>query len=306
MESSRAAIQLTEVGQRLRAFRLGRGITPEALAAKIGISRAALYRAEKGDIRKIETLVRIADVLNAPLASLLGVGVEYVDTAVAYFERMRQLEEHAQQIITLFGPVSFLLTSDRYDAMLREVLVEAVPDEAKEAHEAIAAIERLMTILSDRKAQYRRNRPSIVSLISSAELERFLLHGLAGRHDLPPALAARRRARAREEVQHIVRLLREQSIGVQVGIVRESIPATTFQIFRHDSGSVLAISPFRLGEQPNVRLGVALITAAPEAMALHQSIADRLWRRALKGAEAAEYGKRLIDRYGLHISVASG
>jgi transcriptional regulator with XRE-family HTH domain len=284
---------------------LGRGMAPDALAAMIGISRAGLFRAEKGDIRKIETLVRIAEVLDVSLPSLLGVGVEYIDTAVAYFERMRQLEEHAQQIITLFGPVSFLLTSDRYDAMLHEVLLEAVPDEAAEAPEAIAAIERLMKILSARKAQYRRHRPSIVSLIASAEVERFLLHGLAGRHDLSSALVAQRRAWARAEAEHIVSLLREQPIGVQIGIVRESLPATTFQIFRHEGGSVLAISPFRLGEQPNVRLGVALITSAPEAMALHQSIADRLWRRALKGAEAADYAEGLIARYGVPVSAAA-
>ena len=51
-----APIRLSDIGARLRAFRMGRGLTPEAAAASLGISRAALYRAEKGEIPKIETL----------------------------------------------------------------------------------------------------------------------------------------------------------------------------------------------------------------------------------------------------------
>ena len=51
-------------------------------------------------------------------------GIEYVDTAIAFFERMRQLEETSHQIVGLFGPISYLLTSDTYDATLREVLIE--------------------------------------------------------------------------------------------------------------------------------------------------------------------------------------
>jgi hypothetical protein len=38
------------------------------------------------------------------------------------------------------------------------------------------------------------------------------------------------------------------------------------------AGSVwLALSPFRLGEEPNIRVGVAMITSAPEALALTDS-----------------------------------
>ena len=97
--ASAKQFQFAEIGARLRAYRLGKGISPEDLADRIGISRAALYRAEKGEIRKIDTLTSIADVLKVSLPSLMGVGVEYVSTAVAFFERMRQLEEECQQII---------------------------------------------------------------------------------------------------------------------------------------------------------------------------------------------------------------
>ena len=292
-------IRLSDIGARLRAFRMGRGLTPETVADRLGISRAALYRAEKGEISKIDTLTRISEVVDVSLPNLLGVGVEYIDTAVGFFERMRQLEEDSEQVIGLFGPVSYLLTSDAYDEMLHEVLLDTIPPDRGQEIEALRSLMLLMDILRERKAWFQRRRPLIVSLISSSDIERFLLHGALGRHDLPARVIATRRRQARDEVEHIEDILRRQPARVHVGIVLESTPATTFQIFRQPDRSVLAISPFRLGEQPNVTLGVALITSAPEPMMLHERIAQRLWQRALKSTEAADYLNQLIARYGV-------
>jgi transcriptional regulator with XRE-family HTH domain len=292
-------IRFSDIGARLRAHRIGKGIAPELLATRLGISRAALYRAEKGQIRKIEMLTSIADELDVSLPSLMGVGVEYVSTATAFFERMRQLEEQCRQVIGLFSPVSYLLTSDAYDEVLSEVLREAIPDGADADGSSSRAIDALLDILKARKQSFRERNPLIVSLIASADFERFLLHGLVGRHDLPREVTDRRRLSARQETEHIVRMLHEQPMGIQIGVVREPVPATSFQIFRQADRSILAISPFRLGEQPNVRLGVALITSAPEAMTLHEDIAARLWRDALKGMEAAEYLESMIEKYAI-------
>ncbi|MCR4268448.1 helix-turn-helix domain-containing protein [Nitratireductor sp. ZSWI3] len=292
-------IRFSDIGARLRAHRLGKGLTPDALAEKLGISRAALYRAEKGEIRKIEMLTSIADELGVSLPSLMGVGVEYVSTAIAFFERMRQLEEGCQQVIGLFSPVSYLLTSDAYDDVLREVLRESIPDGVDADGKSAEAVDALIDILRARKQAFRLRRPLIVSLIATADLERFLLHGLIGRHDLPAAVVRQRRLQARREAEYILSMLREQPIGIQIGIVREPVPATSFQIFRQSDRSVLAISPFRLGEQPNIRVGVALITSAPEAMALHEDIAARLWTESLKGEEAAAYLETMIDKYAI-------
>jgi hypothetical protein len=60
---------------------------------------------------------------------------------------------------------------------------------------------------------------------------------------------------------------------------------------------VLLVSPFRLGEQPNVRVGVAMVTSAPEALSLHQKAADEMWRRAIKGTEAAKFLRHVLARY---------
>lgn len=291
-------IQFADIGARLRAHRLGKGLTPDALADKLGISRAALYRAEKGEIRKIEMLTSIAGELKVSLPSLLGVGVEYVSSAIAFFERMRQLEEQCQQIIGLFSPVSYLLTSDEYDGALATVLRESVlTHPERDARER--QIAALLDILRARKDTFRLKRPLIVSLIASADLERFLLHGLVGRYDLPAGVVEERRRMARREAECILAMLESQPMGIQIGIVREPVPATSFQIFRQSNRSVLAISPFRLGEQPNVRLGVALITSAEEAMSLHEDIAARLWRESVKGADAVALLRAMIAQYGL-------
>jgi hypothetical protein len=58
---------------------------------------------------------------------------------------------------------------------------------------------------------------------------------------------------------------------------------------------VLVLSPFRLGEQPNISVGVAMITSAPEALALHEKTVDEIWRRALKGSAAAAYLGSLLE-----------
>lgn len=285
-----------EIGARLRAHRIGRGYSPEALAARLGISRAALYRVEKGEISKIGLLGAISDELGVSLPSLLGVGIEYIDNALSFFERMRQLEDSADQIVGVFSPVSYLLTSPRYDAVLREVLIEGArlgPD----AQARVRKAEALLPILQQRKENFLRRRPLIASIISSVELERFLRHGIEGRPDLPEATLAARRAMALEEVRHIAGLLREQAIGVQIGVAQEPIPATSFQITRSRDQARLTISPFRLGQQPNIEIGVGLVTAAPEAIALHDDIARRLWETSLKSTEAADLIDGLVETY---------
>ena len=123
------------------------------------------------------------------------------------------------------------------------------------------------------------------------------VHWLVGRIDLPDKVRRERRAIARAEVEHFVRIMEREPIGVQIGIVPETLPHTGFQIFRQPDRQVLALSPFRLGEEPNVRVGVAMITSAPEALALHHKAAEGMWARALKGAEAARYLRELAARH---------
>jgi transcriptional regulator with XRE-family HTH domain len=280
------ALRFDDIGNRLKAFRLGSGLSADEIASRLDISRTALYRFEKGELAKIETLEKLAELLGVSVPTLLGVGVEYIGSAVAYFERMRQIEETAEHIIVLAGPISYLLASDRFDGSLAEILRESIPDAAEGRKRALAQVDEVMAVLRQRKETYRRRQPGIVNLISAAEMQHFLRNGLVGRLDLPDKVRRERRALARAEAEHFVALMEDEPIGVQIGIVPDTLPHASFQIFRQPNRQVLALSPFRLGEEPNIRVGVAMITSAPEALALHDKMAKDLWRRALKGAAA--------------------
>ncbi|RZI92432.1 MAG: XRE family transcriptional regulator, partial [Rubrivivax sp.] len=88
-----STIDYQAIAQRLRAHRTGQGLTADDIAEQLGVSRAVVYRMEKGEIVKIETLERLARILGTSMASLMGVEVEYYASAIACMERMRQLEE---------------------------------------------------------------------------------------------------------------------------------------------------------------------------------------------------------------------
>jgi len=289
-------LRFDDIGNRLKAFRLGSGLSAEEIAQRLGISRTALYRFEKGEVAKIETLENLSELLAVSVPTLLGVGVEYVGSAVSYFERMRQIEESAEHIIVLAGPISYVLASDAFDQTLGEVLRESVVEGIDTGERVLAQIAELMTVLRQRKECYRRRQPAIVNLIAAAEMERFLRNGLVGRHDLPEKVRRERRALARAEAEHFTALMENEPIGVQIGIVLDTLPHTSFQIFRQPDRQILALSPFRLGEEPNIRVGVAMITSAPEALALHERMAKELWASALKGPAAVRFMREMMEK----------
>ena len=292
------AFRFDDIGNRLKAFRLGSGLSADEIAKRLGISRAALYRFERGELTKIDTLQKLSEMLGVSVPTLLGVGVEYIASAVSYFERLRQMEETAERIVVLAGPISYLLASESFDAKLAEVLAESIPEDADNRKRALREVDTIMDILKQRKENFRRRRPSIVNLISSTEIERFLRDGPLGREHLPEKTRRERRLQARTEVAHLADMLEDEPIGIQVGIVPETLPG--FQIFRQPDRQLLSLSPFRLGERPNIRVGVAMITGAPEALELHQKTVSEMWRRALKASPAAKFLRQLIKTYDNH------
>lgn len=286
-----------DIGNRLKAFRMGSGFSADDIASQIGISRAALYRYEKGEVAKIETLDRMAKLLGVSVPTLLGVGVEYMSSAVSFFERIRQVEETAEHIIVSSGPVSYLLTTNRYDQILETVLLESVPKQEDGSRVGLETVSEIMTLLKQRKESYRRRQPSIVTVIAADELRRFLRNGLVGKVDMQSRTRKKRRQLAVEEMERIARFMEDEPIGVQIGIVEDTLPRTSFHIFRQPDRLVLAVSPYRLSESPNYRVGVGMITSAPEAIELHEQTAENLWKRALKGRDAAEFTRKAIKRY---------
>jgi transcriptional regulator with XRE-family HTH domain len=298
----RMAIRYDEIGGRLRAYRLGRDLTAGEIADRLGISRAAVYRLEKGELVKIETLERLSDLLGVSLPSLLGVGVEYYDNAVSFFERMRQFEETASFVIGNFSPISLLLLSDDYMVHLRTMLTEAVPAVETAGNEPVRAhaqvhIDRVLAILEERRQTARRRATPVVSIVAAQEIERFLRIGLIGRFDLPAGVLEERRRAARAEVERLAKVFVSHPIGVQVGIIEDSPPAQTFQVFEQaEAAAAVTLSPYRLGEQPNVSSGIAMATRSPEAVRLFTDTLKWRWDIAHKGEAGARMLRLLIDR----------
>jgi transcriptional regulator with XRE-family HTH domain len=288
------ALRYDEIGNRLKAFRLGAGLSADEVAARIGISRTALYRFEKGELAKIETLEKLAELLEVSMPTLLGVGIEYIPSAVSYFERMRQIEETAEHIMVLAGPISFLLASDHFVETLETVLLESLPEDLPKRARAVEDVHMIMSILRERKRLYQQREPTIVNLISALDIERFLRSGFVGRPYLSEELVQERREIARAEVEHFASVIEDDRMGVQIGVVTDILPHTGFQIFRQAQRKILTVSPFRLGEQPNVRVGVAMITSAPDALTFHENAVKEMWQRALRGPVAAQYLRKLL------------
>lgn len=289
------SIRFKEIADRLRAFRMGSGLSAEEIARRLGISRTALYRFEKGELAKIETLEKLSELLQVSTPTLLGVGIEYMSSAVTYFERIRQFEETAEHIIILAGPISFLLASDTFVELLSTILVESVPPDLPDREAALAQVQAILEILAKRRTHFRKRRPGILNLLSARDVARLVSSGFVGHCHLSGAELARRRDLARAEVAHFADLIENEAIGVQVGVVTETLPHTGFQIFRLADRKVLTVSPFRLGEQTNVRLGVAMSTSAPDAVAMHERIVNEMWRGALKGTAAAQRLRALVE-----------
>lgn len=280
-----------EIGNRLRAYRLGRNYTASDMAERIGVSRAALYRLEKGELVKIETLEKLADLLEVSLPSLMGVGVEYYRNAVAFFERMRQLEENVVQILGNFTPISFLLLSDEYIGHLRNMLLESAGAASPDYADFPEYVESVLAILQERRGSALKRRPPVVSVINTQTIERFLRSGLIGRYDLKASEMRARRALARREVERLVEIFRKQPIGTQIGIVENFAPEQTFQVFEKHDTTFVTMSPYRLGDHPNISAGIAMVTSAPEAVRMFRDIITNQWDRAQKG----ENGARLLE-----------
>jgi len=288
--------QWEEIGNRLRAYRMGKNFKASDLAERLGVSRAALYRLEKGELVKIDTLERLATLLDVSLPSLMGVGVEYYSNAVAFFERMRQLEEDVVQILGNFTPISFLLLSDEYIEHLRTMLLESTSTPTTDRASFAQYVDRVLDVLKERRGSASKRRPPLVSIINSQSLERFLHSGLIGRYDLKPDVVRTRRLWARREVERLIEVFRKQPIGTQIGIVDNFAPEQTFQVFEKTDTTFVTLSPYRLGNHPNISAGIAIVTAAPEAVRMFKTIITDQWERALKGAEGARFLEKIVSR----------
>ena len=288
------SMRFTEIGQQLRAYRLESGLRAEEIAARLGVSRAALYRYEKGDVIKLDTVKRLAELLSISPLSLLGIGVEYYNRPVGYFERLRQMEETADQILEVFGPLCYLTTSDSYDSALRSAFDEAVQLQG-DSMSASTQAEQVLGLLAARKKMYGMRRPSIICMVSLSAVRRLLESGVAP--GLPTSERMKRICRqiAEAEITNMASLMEAEPMGLQFGLLTGAEPTSFFQIIRARDRVTLAVNPFRPDTLPSLQTGVAMITGADEAVAAHQRVAEAAWRDALKGATGASRLRQLIS-----------
>lgn len=288
-------MRFNEIGQQLRAFRLESGLRAEEIAARLGVSRAALYRYEKGEVIKLDTVKRLAELLKISPLSLLGIGIEYYGRAAGLFERLRQIEETADQVLQLEGPLSYLTTSEAYDAALREAF-DAVAEKAAAPVAAAlrASAEQVLSILALRKRAYLQRRPSIIVLMSVPAIREFLAQGVAGAQSLPERVYRHCREVAAAEMAHIATLMEAEPMGLQFGLLSGPRPTGTFSIFRSRERLALSLNPFRLDSHPADQTGVAMVTTADEAVSVHQRVAEALWQEAVKGAAAAARVREIL------------
>jgi transcriptional regulator with XRE-family HTH domain len=172
------SMRFTEIGQQLRAYRLESGLRAEEIAARLGVSRAALYRYEKGEVIKLDTIKRLAELLKISPLSLLGIGVEYYNRPIGYFERIRQIEETADQVLQLAGPLCYLTTSDAYDNALAEAFEETADQAGGERMAMRSMAEQVLGILAARKRMYAMRRPSIIAMVSLPAVQRLIEVGI--------------------------------------------------------------------------------------------------------------------------------
>lgn len=217
-----------------------------------------MYRLEKGEIKKIETLERLAQCLNTTVETLLGVGMEYYPHASGFFERMRQLEEGSTRIYSHFEPFSYLLTSEKYDAYLQQMLLETDSTMVQGDKLDPKSLQTL-AILSERKSHLNSHLPQIHNLIGIQHIEKFIHLGLVGSLNISPSTRMERVLAARQEVKYLLHLLEEKKDIVQVAITKQTISSSTFQIFYNDSEALsVASSPFRLSK---VSAGIVVLTS---------------------------------------------
>jgi transcriptional regulator with XRE-family HTH domain len=286
-------MRFTEIGQQLRAYRLESGLRAEEIAARLGVSRAALYRYEKGEVIKLDTVKRLAELLKISPLSLLGIGVEYYNRPIGYFERLRQLEESVDQILQVSWPTCYLTSSDALDSAILALNEELIED-AADARQLRLSSEQVLSALAARKRMYAVRRPNIIAIMPAVAIQRFLEAGVGAGLARSERVARLCREAAVAEVEHLATLMETEPMGLQFGLLPSGEPNSFFRILRAGDRATLAINPFRPDGHPGSQNGVAMVTAADEAVAAHQRVAESCWRQALRGPAAAARIRQLI------------
>ena len=286
-------MKFADIGQQLRAYRLESGLRAEEIAARLGVSRAALYRYEKGEVIKLDTVRRLAELLKISPLSLLGIGVEYFARPAVFLERLRQIEEQAEQIILFGGALCFQTATEAFESAVAEAWTEAA-DALPDRFAARATVEQCLGLLGARRRAHQQRRPNVLAILSEAAIQRFLIDGVAAGLPVSERVRARCRAVAQSEAEAMAGLMESVPIGVQIGLAAGPDPMGCFMVLRGRDRANVVGNPFAPDAAPFAAAGVASIIGADDAIAVHQRVAEAAWRDALKGGDAAARVRALV------------
>ncbi|ABI61870.1 HTH DNA-binding protein [Granulibacter bethesdensis] len=283
-------MRFSEIGQRLRAYRLESGLRAEEIAARLGVSRAALYRYEKGEVIKLDTVQRLAELLQVSPLSLLGVSIEYQSRPVGYFERARQIEENAAQLQFVGDALCHLTMLDETEAFLAESIISRHAGRSKADR---LYVEQLVKTLKERRAAYAARRPNLIAMLSPSAISIMLQQGIGG-PDLSEELKASALVVARREVEHMANLLETEPMGLQFGLLSPGEINSRMVIARSHSTIQLVLNPFHTDTAPDLQEGVAIISSAEEIVVSHQKMAEMCWKNSIKGHEGAKILRSML------------
>ena len=286
-------MRFEDIGEQLRAYRLESGLKADEIAARLGISRAALYRYEKGEVIKLDTVRRLAEMLQVSPLALLGIGVDYFSRSTACLERQRQIEEEADSFLQLGGALCFALTSESFDWLLRGLWLEA-SSLAQDPAAARSATEQALISVTQRRLVLDQRRMNITAMLSEKAIRRMLAEGIGAGLPLSERSRAEARAAAVTEVEHIASQIEQGPLGVQIGLLQEPEPHHQALIYRGRDRAHVIGNPFPSDSHPAWSQGVVSITSADDAVAIHQRVAEACWRQAHKGLAAAQRLRLLI------------
>ncbi|MCS6891435.1 MAG: helix-turn-helix transcriptional regulator [Rhodovarius sp.] len=286
-------MKFADIGKQLRAFRLESGMRAEEIAARLGVSRAALYRYEKGEVIKLETIRRLAELLKVSPVALLGISIEYYARPLAYAERLRNLEESADQLVQIGGAVCEPGNSDAMEGALAEIWSE-LAERSGDRTLARSALDQQLQTLTERRRALALRRPAMIVVLSEPAIRRFLAEGVGGDLALPDRLRARCQVAAAAEVSALAALIEESPLGLQVGLAQGLVPQSPFRILRQRDRAHVVIAPMPIELPPWTSSGVAAVTSAEDAVAAHQRVAEAIWREALKGPAVAVRLRELV------------
>jgi transcriptional regulator with XRE-family HTH domain len=286
-------MRFEEIGEQLRAYRLESGLKADEIAARLGISRAALYRYEKGEVIKLDTVRRLAEMLQVSPLALLGIGVDYFSRITAFLERLRHIEEEADSQLQFGGALCFALANDGLYQVLRGLWVEAA-NLAPDRVAARSAADQCLTLLAQRRLILEQRRPSIIAMLSEAAIRHFLEDGICAGLPLSERSRAEARAAAVTEAENLANQIEQAPLGVQIGLLQEPEPLNLATIYRGRDRAFVVGNPFPVDAHPAWAQGIVSVTSAEDALAIHQRVAETCWRQARKGMAAAQRLRILI------------